>query len=241
MRVAAVAIIVIGLGLVVGWFGLRPLAVVPRLVRSEIQDPATVSDSEELVVCRGTATAGETTLAAPFTGRDCLGFEFEVTERQLSFIGLPWSDEHLDDGVATTAFDLDGEYGTVAVDPSSRRFSLDTDPTVISVGRGETPSDRIKRFLAVRNINPTPGWLAAIPFYYTRQYTEHRIDPGTEYLIVGQPERRHGRLTFGGDLVITDRSRRWFVATRLWTAAAPLSVAAACVGGGLWFLLSVSV
>jgi len=241
MWIAVVAVTVIALGLAIGWFGLRQIAVVPRLVRSEIQDPSTVSDSDGFVVCRGTAAAGEETFAAPFTGRNCLGFEFEVTERQLSWIGHPWSNEHLDDGVATTAFKLDGAYGTVAVDPSSRRFSLDTASTVTSVGKNETPSDRIQRFLDVRGIKPVARWLAVLPFFGTRQFTERRVDPGREYLIAGRAERHKGVVTLTGDLVITDHSPLKLAGTRLWGATPALIVATVCVSGGLWFLLAMGV
>jgi hypothetical protein len=239
MWVAVLGTVFVGLGLAVGWFGLRPLAVVPRLVVTEIQDPSTVSDSDGFVVCRGTATASEETFVAPFTGRDCLGFEFEVTERQLAWVGLPWSDAHLDDGVATTAFELDGAYGTVAVDPSSRRFSLDTASTVISVGSRETPSDRIQRFLDVRDIQPVARWLAAIPFFGTRHFIERRVDPGEEYVIAGRAEHRQGTTTLAGDLVIADRSPRRLAVWRLWSATLPLLLAVVFGGFGLWVLFAL--
>jgi hypothetical protein len=238
MWLAALGVVFVGLGLAIGWYGLRPLAVVPRLLRSEVQEPSTVSE-RSFVVCRGTATAGEEgPIAAPFSGHECLGFEFEVTERQPSFVGLPWFDSYQDDGVATTTFELDGEYGSLAVDPSPRRFSLDTEPTVTTVGPGETPSDRIQRFLDVRELPAVVRWLAAIPFFGHRRFVERRIDPGEDYLVAGNVDHREGTTTFTGDLAITGRSP-WGVALgRLRTAAFPLVVAVVFVVTGSWALLA---
>lgn len=236
MWLTAIAVVIVLLGLGIGWIAQRSLAAVPRLVRSEVQAPSTVSEGA-FVVCRGTATEGDAgVIAAPFTGRECLGFEFAVTERQPSFIG-PWSDEYLDDGVATTAFELDGEYGSVAVDPSPRRFSLDTESTAITVGAGETPPDRIQRFLDVRELPSVARWLAAIPFLGSRRFVERRVDPGEAYLVAGTADYREGRVTLTGDLVITDRSPWGFALGRLRTAVFPLVVAAVFVATGSWVLL----
>lgn len=233
MWLTAIAVVIVLLGLAIGWVVLRTLAVVPRLVRSEVQEPATVSGGA-FVVCRGTATAGdEGAIAAPFTGRKCLGFEFAVSERQLSSVGDPWSYNYLDDGVATTTFELDGEYGTVVVDPSPRRFSLDTESTVITVGPRERPSDRIQRFLDVRDLPSVGGWLAVVPFLGDRRFVERRIDPGEEYIVAGTVDHRAGRTTFTGDLVIADRSPWGIALGRLRTAVLPLVVAVVFVGVGV--------
>lgn len=237
MWLAAFGIVFVGLGLAIGWFALRPLAVVPRLVRSQLQEPSTVSE-DSFVVCRGTAIEGdEEAIAAPFSGRECFGFEFEVTERQPWVVGLPWFDSYLDDGVATRAFELDGEDGRLTIEPSSRRFSLDTESTVTTIGPRETPSDRIQRFLDVRELPSVARWLAAIPFLGSRRFVERRVAPGEEYIIAGSTVRREGQVALAGDLVITDRSP-WGVALgRLRTAAFPLVVAAVFVGMGVAGLL----
>ena len=234
MWLAALGVVFIGLGLAIGWYGLRPLVVVPRVLRTAVQEPSTVTAGEEFVVCRGTATAGdEGTVAAPFSGADCLGFEFAITERQPSFIGLPWADAHLDDGVATRRFRLGGDHGSVAVDPDSRRFSLDTESTTVSVGAKETPPDRIRRFTEARDIDPVSRLLAALPFFGTRQFTERRVDPDEVHLVAGRTDHRDGSTTFVGDLVITNRSPQGFALGRLRAAALPLVVAVVFVGVGV--------
>ena len=237
MWITAITVVIVLVGLAIGWVALRALAVVPRLVRSEIQEPSTVSEGP-FVVCRGTATEGdEGPITAPFTGRECLGFEFAVTERQLSTVGAPWSHEYLDDGVATTTFELDDEHGFVAVDPSPRCFSLEAEPTVITVGTKETPPNRIQRFLNVRDLPPVARWPAVLPFFGSRRFVERRIDPGEAYLVAGSVDHRAGRPMFMGDLVISDRSPRRIALGRLRSAVLPLVVAVVFVGTGVANLL----
>lgn len=234
MWLAVFGLVFGGLGVAIGWYSLRPLVVLPQLLRSEVTEPSAVSTADDFVVCRGTATVSERTLAAPFTDRDCLGFEYEVTERQLFGGGLPWHQAYLDDGVATVPFSLTGEHGTVDVDPSTRRFSVDTDSTVITVGASETPPAKIQRFVDVRGLRPVSSWLTAVPGLGSRRYIERRIDPDEEYVIAGHAEHRQGKLALTGDLVITNQSPRRLAVTRLWTATIPLLIAAVFVGIGLW-------
>ena len=239
MWLAALGVVFVALGLAIGWYGLRSLVVVPRVLRTTVQEPSTVSAGDEFVVCRGTTTAGEAgTVAAPVSGTDCLGFEFEITERQPSFIGLPWAHTYLDDGVATRRFSLDGAHGSVAVDPESRRFALDTDSSTITVGANETPPGRIRQFTAARDIEPVSRLMAALPVFGSRRFVERRVDPNEEWLVAGRTDHREGTTTFVGDLVITDRSPQGFALGRLRAAALPVVVAVVFVAAGSWALLA---
>ncbi|WP_049985486.1 hypothetical protein [Halobellus rufus] len=216
----------ITLGLAIGWYGLRPLTVVPRVLSASVQDPSTITDDESFSVCRGVANESGETLSAPFTGSRCLGFEFEVTERQPFGIGIPWFQAHLDDGVATRPFTLDGPRGGLDVVPSSKRFALDTESTVVTLGANETPSERIQRFVDVRDdLEPVAKWIQILPGLGTRRYVERRIDPGEEYLVAGPTERRQNEVVLTGDLVITDRSPGRFASKRLRRAAFPTLIA----------------
>ncbi|WP_245810630.1 hypothetical protein [Halorubrum halodurans] len=231
----------VGLGLAMAWYGLRPLAVLPRLLRAAVETPETAADADDgaFLAVRGTASAAGETLSAPFSGSDCLGFEFEVTERQPFAVGIPWLDAHLDDGVATVGFALEGPDGSdrsLAVRPSSRRFALDTASTVVRVGATEAPPDRIRRFVDAREgLDPVAGWIAAIPLFGTRRYVERRISPGETYLVAGTVEREEGgRAALAGDLVITDRSVRGLALSRLRRAVFPFLVSVLFVAVGLW-------
>ncbi|GAB6878326.1 hypothetical protein JCM17823_06000 [Halorubrum gandharaense] len=234
MLFTVVGIGFVALGLAIGWYGLRPLAVVPSVLRATVQGPNEVTERDSVVACRGVANKSSETLSAPFTGTRCLGFEFEVTERQPFGIGVPWFQAHLDDGVATRPFTLDGPAGSLDVVPSAKRFALDTESTILTVSATETPSERIQRFVDVRDeLDPVAGWAQAIPGLGTRRYVERRIDPGETYLVAGPTERRQGEVVLTGDLVITDRSPKQFALARLRRAAFPTIIALVFVVAGL--------
>jgi hypothetical protein len=231
-------VILFALGLAVAWYGLRSLVVIPKLLRTDPVAPSAVPTDGTFVVCRGTATPSEGTVAGPFTGERCLGFEFEVSERQPFGVGIPWFRAYLDDGVSALPFRLRDEHGHVEVSPSSRTFSLDTDSTVLTVGPRETPPERIRQFVDGRDgLSPVAGWLKLIPGLGRRWYVERRIDPGEEYVIAGQVKVRQGEPTLSGDLVITDRSPRQLALARLKGSVFPLVVAALFVGVGLFVAL----
>ena len=234
MLYTAAGIVFIALGLAIGWYGIRPLAVIPSVLRTTVRDPSEVTDVGSFVVCRGIANESGEALTSPFTGSRCLGFEFEVTERQPFGIGIPWFQAHLDDGVATRPFTLDGPAGTFDVVPSAKRFALDTESTVITIGASETPPERIQRFVDVRDeLEPVARWVRIIPGLGTRRYVERRIDPGEEYLVAGVTERQQNEVVLAGDLVITDRSPRGFAFARLRRAAFPTVIALAFVAVGV--------
>jgi len=154
----------IALGIAMGWYGIRPLAVVPSVLRANAQDPSEVTEAGSFLVSRGVANESSETLTAPFTGSRCLAFEFEVTERQPFGIGIPWFQAHLDDGVATRPFTLNGPLEALTVVPSAKRFALDTGSTIITVGASESPPERIQRFVDVRdNLNPVARWIQVLP------------------------------------------------------------------------------
>lgn len=234
MLYTVVGIGFIALGLAIGWYGIRPLAVVPSVLRATVRDPSEVTDIGSFVVCRGIANKSGETLTAPFTGSRCLGFEFEVTERQPFGIGIPWFQAHLDDGVATRPFTLDGPAGTLDVVPSAKRFALDTESTIITVGASETPPERIQRFVDVRDeLEPVARWARIVPGLGTRRYVERRIAPGEAYLVAGVTERQQNEVVLADDLVITDRSPRRFVFARLRRAVFPTVIALVFVAVGV--------
>lgn len=238
MLVTVLGVVLLATGVAFGWYGLRPLVVLPKLLRTEPVTPSGVSTEDSFVVCRGTATAAKSTVAGPFTGTRCLGFEFEVTERQPFAVGIPWFRSYVDDGVATVPFRLQDDRGTLEVSPSSRRFSIDTESTVVTVGSREAPPERIQRFIDGRDrLSPVAGWLELIPGMGTRWYVERRIDPGEEYVMAGQVEREHGDTTLAGDLVITDKSPKQVAATRLKAAVFPLFIAVIFAAAGVVGLL----
>ncbi|USZ67144.1 hypothetical protein NGM10_10420 [Halorussus salilacus] len=222
--VLGVVLVVSGLGF--GWYALRPLAVLPRLLRSEVVAPAEVSADSGFVVCRGRAESVGESLDGPFTGEPCLGVEYEIAERALTPSEVPFTWRDLDDGVATVPFELRGDSDRVRVEPESRRFALDTEPETVVVPAGERPPERIESFLAVREgVGPASAGPLSVLGIGTRRYVERRIDLDEPHVIAGRPERTDGRTVLTGALVITDRSPRAVVGRRLRAAALPLAVA----------------
>lgn len=90
--------VLLALGGAIGWYGVRPLVVVPKLLRATVCDVGDIPADDAFVVCRGTVSETGESVQAPFTGSRCFGFEFEVTERQPFGIGIPWFQAHVVDG-----------------------------------------------------------------------------------------------------------------------------------------------
>lgn len=228
--VAVVGSVLVLAGVGFGWYGLRPLAVLPRLLRTEVVDPADLDPDASFVACRGRAESVDETLDAPFTGRSCLGVEYEVHERTLTFSEIPLTWTRLDDGVATVPFELRGDADRVRVEPESRRFSLDTERETITIPAGEQPTDRIASFLAVRDeLSPASGGVLSALGVGSRRYAERRVDPDEAHVVAGRPEREDGETVLAGPLVIADRSLRAVTRHRLRAAAFPLVTAAGCL------------
>ncbi|MDR5671666.1 hypothetical protein RH858_00655 [Halalkaliarchaeum sp. AArc-GB] len=238
MFATVTGLVVIALGLAMAWYGSRSLVVVPKLFAAEIREPGKLRATGEFVACRGRAVAVGETIEAPFTGADCLGLEYEVTERHPFGIAWPWTDAYLDDGVATTAFDLESDRGTIRVDPSPRRFSLDLPGEVVTADADGGVPDRVRRFLEARNVPDAPEWLQSIPGLGRRRFVERRIDPGTEYVVFGRIERRDGTVALEGDLVIGEESPSKIAKARIRSAAFPLLVSLSFLIGGGWLLLA---
>jgi len=175
-----------------------------------------------VVVCCGIANESAEALTTPFTGSRCLGFEFEITERQPFGIRIPWFQAYLDGGVATRPFTLNGPAGTLDVVPSAKRFALDTESTVI------TPSVAVKRRPSASNGSSTCETNSnPLRDGYGLSRDSGR---GATSNVGSLPARsilsrdtRNGSRTDppGGDLVITDRSPRRFAFARLWRAVFP--------------------
>jgi hypothetical protein len=223
-------------GVAFGWYGLRSLTVVPRLLGTEPVGPASVSSDDEFVVCRGNTQSVGESLNAPFSGEECLGLEYEIGERQLTADEIPLTWSHLDGGVATVPFELRDDGGRIRVEPESTHFRLDTASETVTVPAGGEPPERIRSFLEARGeLSPTAGGRLSSLGIGTRRYTERRVDPETSHVVAGRPEYRDGRVVLADPAVIADRSPLGVVRRRLRVAAFPLVAALAFLlaGAGL--------
>ena len=131
---------------------------------------------------------------APFSHDPSLVLRYEVEEKRLSPLVLPWF-VTLFSRVAAGRFRVDTGSDEVAVAEPARTVTLETE-TVATVGQGESPPDRVGSFeretadLPVSTVwrSPPPGLrtLFGALSLGTRRYREARAGPGDEVTVVGR-------------------------------------------------------
>lgn len=142
------------------------------------------------VEVEGEAAVGERTVEAPFTGEDCLAYEFEVEEYHHDDDGSNWHTEVR--GAETVPFRIEDGTGTVGVEPTESSLSVERDYRV-DVGRSEEPPERVRAFLAGRSdLDHDTGSFDLGPVSIgtgdRRRFTERRLDPETTAYVAGRAE-----------------------------------------------------
>jgi len=150
----------VALGLAIGWYGIRPLAVVPKssVPPSETQ----VTNTGSFVVCCGIA---DEISRGPYDSVHGITVpRFRVRDYRTATVRDqdPWFQAYLDGGVATRPFTLNGPPGTLDVVPSAKRFALDTESTVITVGGSETPLSASTVRRRADELEPVARWVRII-------------------------------------------------------------------------------
>ncbi|WP_323676607.1 GIDE domain-containing protein [Halorubellus sp. PRR65] len=141
-----------------------------------------------MVEVEGEAAVGERTVEAPFTGEDCLAYEFEVEEYHHDDDGSNWRTEV--EGTETVPFRIEDGTGQVGVVPTESSLSVERDYR-IDVGRSEQPPERVREFLAGRSdLDHDTGSFDLGPVSIgtgdRRRFTERRLDPGTTAYVAGR-------------------------------------------------------
>jgi len=191
-----------------------------------------VTNTGSFVVCCGIANESAEALTTPFTGSRCLGFEFEITERQPFGIRIPWFQAYLDGGVATRPFTLNGPAGTLDVVPPNGSRSIRNRLSSPSVAVKRRPSASNGSSTCETNSNPLrDGYGLSRTRDAALRRTSDRSRRGVSYR--GTHGTAAERILLEGDLVITDRSPRRFAFARLWRAVFPTVVALAFVAVGV--------
>lgn len=142
------------------------------------------------VEVEGEAAVGEHTIEAPFTGEDCLAYEFEVEEYHYDDDGSNWQTEV--QGTETVPFRIEDGTGAVGVEPTASSLSVERDYRV-DVGRDEQPPERVREFLEGRSdLDHETGSFDLGPVSIgtgdRRRFTERRLDPGTTAYVAGTAE-----------------------------------------------------
>ena len=192
------------------------------------------------------------TVEAPFSGRSAVAMAYQVLEEESSglwWLGFPFgsmtSFEPIDGGAVVNSFLLDDGTGQVRVDPGGATFRLDPD-TTIGVKGGETPPDRIRRYIDSNDdvddedVSVNLG-IVDWGVGDDRRYVERRVEPGDEVLVCGAARNARGAvgavqatIDGGQPFLLADTDRRG-LARRLLVGspAAVLLSVALFAGGGL--------
>ena len=184
------------------WRGGRDLRVVAHVLRNDPVDVYTLPNRPGPVEIQGTAREGDDgTLTAPFSGRECLAYEYEVRELRSSGKHSHW--ETLEEGGDAVPFFLDDGDARVRVEPDGAALHLADH--VLDVDPGEDLPDRIREYVeATDDVDAQDGTLDLrfVEFHLgnRQKFVERRLDVGESAYVYGAavPERVDG---WGGGLV----------------------------------------
>lgn len=141
------------------------------------------------VELEGSAEAADEVLTAPFSGRDCLAYRFEVAEHHADDDGPDW--HTLASGTAGVPFRLVTADGEVLVRADlGPEFDVADDRTRVEAGAGEDPPERVSAFVAGEGVDAKrTGTFDLGPLSVAtgdhRRYTEHRLEPGETVFVAG--------------------------------------------------------
>jgi hypothetical protein len=212
------------------WLGAAPAPLTGiRLLRTpEFAVSDLLGERPDRACFSGTVVEAEDgrTVEAPFSGRSAVAMAYQVLEEESSglwWLGFPFGTmthfEPIDGGAVANSFLLDDGSGQVRVDPSGATFRLEPD-TTIGVAGGETPPDRIRRYIDSNDdvddedVSVNLGvvdWGVGTD----RRYVERRLEPGDEVLVCGATRDARGAVgavpaTIGGGqpFLLADTDRR---------------------------------
>ncbi|MCL9812764.1 hypothetical protein [Natranaeroarchaeum aerophilus] len=177
----------IGVGAV--FVGARALRRAVLFWRSEPVDVMEVAHGTGRTELEASAVPADETLTAPFTGTECLAYEYKVQRYRSSDNGSNWRTMHSDD--ERVQFLVEDETGSVVIESEDADLSL-TSGDRITVGRDETAEGRIAEFLeTIDDVDPGEGASSDIgPITVStgdkRRYVERRIDVGDTVHVYGQ-------------------------------------------------------
>lgn len=200
------------LGLVIVGFTGRYVWRATGIWRGTAVDSLARTAPGSLVRVRGTVQRGsDEFLRGPFSGTECQAIRYQLEERRLSPVLLPWY-VTLNETAGSVPFRVRTAADEVDILPVARSVLLDR-RVVETVPAGETPPEPIRRFerdadlggIASRWRNPPAvlGPIIRVLSLGTRRYVEQCVGTGAEVTVVG-------RVTDRGDavdpVVVSDRS-----------------------------------
>lgn len=185
-----VALAIALVGALLATYGGRRLGPELRRLRA---DPVAVYEAANArgpVELRGSVRPHEDVLEAPFTGRECVAYRFEVEEYESAGQYSHW--ETLAEDGLFAPFRLEDDSGSILVEPGGDDFAFD-DEWSIEVGRDETVQGRAREFLEGVGVDPgEAGEFSIGPVEIgtgdRRRYSEACLEVGDPVAVYGPVE-----------------------------------------------------
>jgi len=182
--------------LIIGGFvllrGGRELRTVFHILRNDPVPVRSLDGHSGPVEITGTAVADEDagTVTAPFTGKRCLAYTYEVEEYRSSGKHSSW--ETLDEGQAGVDFIIDDGGARVRVNPDGADVRFESQSVTVSPGTElpERLADYVERTEGVEAQNGSVNLLVTeISLGNKQRFTERRLDVGEDVYVYGQAMR----------------------------------------------------
>ena len=144
---------------------------------------------------QGTAASADETLTAPFSGTDCLAFEYQIKEYRddRDDPGGDW--RLLDSGRLAVPFLLRCGDGDVLVEADrDPELYLGDDRDRLHVGSGETPPERVRAFVEEetdrhpKRVDEFDLGPVSVGTGRRRRYTEVRLEPDETAFVAGRAD-----------------------------------------------------
>lgn len=178
----------LAVGLAIFWYGARDLRVVYHVLRNDPVDVSTLPNRPGPVEIEGTAHEGDDgTVTTPFSGEECLAYEYEAQELRSSGKNSHW--KTLDEGGAAVPFFLDDGDARVRVEPAGA--SLHFGDHVTKVDPGDEPPERIREYVAAtEDVDAQDRALDLGPLELNlgnqQKFVERRLDVGETAYVYGE-------------------------------------------------------
>lgn len=148
----------------------------------------------------GTARGGGAHVDAPFDASNCLYAEWEIEEYKRKVNDDTKSWYSVDSGTLTVPFVLEGENGSVVVDPptdATTHFS-DEYTSRTQIGNNAWPGDEIGNFCEQNGLSPNAD--------HKRRYTQTVLPPETDAYVFGEATAREDPTPDGeGERIVMER------------------------------------
>ncbi|WP_225334970.1 E3 ubiquitin ligase family protein [Halomicrobium urmianum] len=174
-------------GLAVLSYSLHRLRSVVHALRNDPVDVYRLPNHSGPVEVEGEARLDGATVTAPFSGRECLAYEYEAEELRSSGKHSHW--ETLDSGGAAVPFLVDDGSGKARVEPAGAELHLESH--VVRVDPGEKPPGRIAEYLAESDeVDPQDRTLdlrvVELNLGNEQRFVERRLDVDETAYVYGQ-------------------------------------------------------